>query len=56
MFARLSPVELLVETEKSIGVGRLWEMHRDLTIKAREQQDEARARAPAAPACGPAST
>ncbi len=56
MFARLSPVELLVETEKSIGVGQLWEMHRDLTTKAREQQDEARARAPAAPACGPVST
>ena len=53
MFARLSPVELLVETEKAIGVGQLWEMHRDLTAKAKEQQDDIRARAPAAPACGP---
>lgn len=33
MFARLSPTELLKETEKAIGSGELFDLHKQLTAK-----------------------
>jgi len=40
MFARLSPIELLRETEKAIGSGHLWELHQSLADKANSLRDD----------------
>lgn len=39
MFARLTPTELLKETEKSIGDGELYNIHRELIEKKAEEHD-----------------
>lgn len=45
MFARLSPIELLRETEKAIGSGHLWELHQSLADKANSLRDDKEATA-----------
>lgn len=44
MFARLTPIQLLMETEKAIGSGELWDLHQQLitgTYKQTEDRKEA---------------
>lgn len=43
MFARLTPTELLKETEKSIGDGELYNIHRELIEKKAEEHDTSHA-------------
>lgn len=39
MFARLTPVQLLMETEKAIGSGELWDLHQKLATGTNKQAD-----------------
>jgi len=44
MFARLTPTELLKETEKAIGSGELFELHKELTERKIAQMDTSHVR------------
>lgn len=44
MFARLTPTELLKETEKAIGSGELFELHKELTERRIAQMDTSHVR------------
>ena len=61
-FARLSPEQLLMETERAIGNSELYDMHKDLIEKKeaiegleREVRQRRRARRPVNPARPPAA-
>lgn len=39
MFARLTPTQLLMETEKAIGSGELWDLHQQLAAGTKTQAE-----------------
>jgi hypothetical protein len=51
MFARLSPTDLLKETEKSIGDGELHRIHAQLIEKKNEETDTSHVSGPPHPCC-----